>query len=213
MTRTYTLKNGKKLHCWYNSMGCIDIKNSEGITIRRIEVEPHNEDATFTYNKQRIRVGNYDYLTVKELITKAKNDAHAHGDENWGRYIRHDDFLTTLLKDTEHVGIVRELDYYSAIVPMMGIALKSSNGTRVRVMTIPFENDRYTKEHWCYKVPMKSQNETIAMLTGIDTMYFCDIHTSIRHGDFMLVDREEFAEEANRLDQEALNTKTSISIL
>lgn len=214
MRREYTLKSGKVIHCWYNRFaGVICIQDDNGNEIEAIKVNTEDENATFEYEGEVIHVDDYNYMTVRELLTKCRERAIADGkDPSDMNYLRENELLCTILKDTEHFGIVSDVECYNTIIPGLGIAFKGSGSTHLKVLTIPFER-RYKKDDWHYKVELKPANDDIAQLTGSECYYFSDLVGSIRCGHMKLVDIEDFKEEAKKLDEVALQSKAKLAVL
>lgn len=214
MRRSYTLKSGEVINCWYKKYGgaiCVDDDNGKEVAV--FEVPFGDETATFEYKGETICVGDYNYMTVRELLAKCRERAIADGeDPSDMNSLRESELLCTILKDTEHFGIVSDVECYNTIIPGLGIAFKGTGSTHLKVLTIPFER-QYKKEDWNYKVELKPANDDIAQLTGSESYYFSDLVSSIRSGHMQLVDIEDFKEEAKRLDNIALNTEAKIGIL
>lgn len=205
MRRSYTLKSGKVISCWYKQFaGVICVEDNEGNDVAIFDVPFGDETATFEFEGETICVGDYNYMTVRELLAKCRERAIADGgDPSDMNSLCGSELLCTILKDTEHFGIVSDVECYNTITPGLGIAFKGTGSTHLKVLTIPFER-RYKKEDWNYKVELKPANDDIARFTGSESYYFSDLVSSIRYGHMQLVDVEDFQKEAENLDNAAM---------
>ena len=214
MRRSYTLKSGEVINCYYKKYaGCIIILDEDDNEKEVIDLPYGDTKATFEYHGETICIDDYDFMTVRELLAKCREKAIENGDDpsDMGA-LRENDLLTTLLKDTENFGIVDEVECYNTIIPGLGIAFKGTGSAKFKVLTVPFEHN-YKKEDWNYKVEFKPANPDIAKVTGRETYYLSDIVSHIRRGYAQLVDIRDFQEEAKRLDNIALNTEARIGVL
>ena len=193
MKRRYTLENGETLHAWYNDLGYFTVYKDETGAEEEctLEFNFRDEDPTVTYNGEVVHVNNFAYMPFEELLAQVN-----HGIEIGDRWVvSQDEALATLMKETDKIGFVMEVECFNTIIPGLGIGLKGSGSPKVECLLVPFE-DRWKKKDWHYKVELRPENEALRPMVGRETLYFSDLWDSVRTGKWIrMVNREEWRAE------------------
>lgn len=167
MVRKYKLKSGNILRCWYYDFGSLvgkgelvvldSILESKGNEKEYYTFNSLNDDPTINYHGEVIHVNNFEYYTVDELIEHANRKIVTDSDKYFNL---EEELLNTLLRDTENVGLVGEVECFNTIIPKLGIGFKGSSSDKVKVLLVPFEH-RYKKGEWHYKVEFRPEDESL----------------------------------------------------
>ena len=193
MIRHYTLKNGRTIRCWYNDLGYFTVytDDNSGKEEYTLEFDFHDEDPTVVYYGETIHINEFNYMPLEELIEKVEEGIRIN--DRW--VARHEDALATLMKESDRIGFVMEVECFNTIIPGLGIGLKGSGSPKVECLMVPFE-DRWNKKDWHYKVELRPDNENLRPMVGRETLYFSDLWDSVTRGVWIkLVDREKWRAE------------------
>lgn len=192
MNRRYTLKSGEVIDCWYNDLGSIEVytdkRRSNGV---RFDFDSQETDPTFEWHGETVHINDFDYQPVDTLLERIQ---HGIDTKNYWE-VSQEEALATIMKDTDNVGFVMDIDCFDTIIPGLGFAFKSNHGGKIRALLIPFE-DRYKKKDWHYKIELHAENEKVRELTGRECTYFSDIWDAVRRGQWItLVNRHKYRAE------------------
>lgn len=193
MRRTYTLKNGEKLYTFCSKYGGVTVYDKEVGGNEVAVLEKHKrEDGTiyFKYNGEIIEYDSFDHMTFDELLSKVEQ-----GIKNGNRWeVYEDEALATIMRETDRVGFVMEVNCFDVVVPQFGFGVRSDRN-KIKALMIPFE-ERWKKDDWHYKIELCAENEATREATGYETMYFSDLWSGVMSGKWIkLVDRAKYREE------------------
>lgn len=198
MVRKYKLKSGNILRCWYCDFGSLVgqgelvVLDSKGNEKEYYTFNSLSGDPTINYHGEVIHVNSFEYYTVDELIDRVAKKRNATTDSD--RYFNlEEELLNTLLRDTENVGLVGEVECFNTIIPKLGIGFKGSCSDKVKVLLVPFEH-RYKKGEWHYKVEFRPEDESLMGLTGTTEWYLSDLISLIALGNYELVNVKKYRE-------------------
>ena len=193
MRRTYTLKSGKRLCTFVSSYGGVRIYDDQdkGKEIAVCEKKKHEDDTEyFEYDGEIIDCDNFDYMSFDELLERVEHGLKEK--DKWAVYEA--EALATIMRETDRVGFVMDVNCFDHVFPWLGMGFKSDTN-KITALMVPFEN-RYKKDSWSYKIELHAENEETRRLTGSETMYFQDLWGGIMSGTHIkIVDRTKYREE------------------
>lgn len=203
MQAFYTLRNGEQLSTFLWS----DLINEElfrdKIEVQKLEnngwskplkrkILKDDMGVFFYWNKEKIYVNDYDYMSVEEAIKYIENQKTYRGP-----YFK-DMLFATMMKDTSNIGIIFELPVFETIIPHMGIAFTGDK--RVKVLCVPTER-RYKKNEWGYKISLEAENKKYQNFIASENLYFSDFASMVLSGKAQIVVKDEFLKEQERLSK------------
>lgn len=192
MVRQYTLKSGEVIHTWYDHFGRVRIYKDRVSDEEVCTLIPDTSTGVpiIEYKGEKINVEEYDHMPLEELLDKVEECQRK--DDRWA--IRQDDALATIMKESDRIGFVMEVNCFDTIVPGLGFGFKSDR-IKMEALMIPFE-DRWKKNDWHYKIELMAEEEEVRPLVGRETMYFSDLWSSVMTGKWIrIVDRNKYREE------------------
>ena len=198
MVRKYKLKSGNLIRCWYSDAGSflgqgeLVVLNSKGNEKEYYTFDSLKDDPTINYHGEVIHVNNFEYCTVDELIDKINKKIDPITDSDRAFDIE-ENLLNTMLRDTENVGLVGEVECFSTVIPKLGIGFKGSCSNKVKVLLVPFEH-RYKKEEWYYKVEFRPEDKNLIGLVGSTEWYLSDLVSLIALNEYELVNVKKYRE-------------------
>ena len=220
MYAVYTFRNNRKvrLFLWNDILEGKDFRTSTEGQVMQQDGKYNSRDISFPIKKdkegkfffefgtEKKYIDDFDYMTVKELITKMKISDDT-------RPVTQEEIWATLMKDTDNVGMLLKVSPLDKFALSFGIGLYSPNVEKDPVMLCVPTEKKYNKSSWSYKITFEVADEQLRDSYASKDFYFSDLVSLLyvegkKHDDYNytseLVNKNEYLKDSLNKDNDSL---------